>query len=161
MNFANSNIRISWSLPPGEPLQPRWSPAAPKDFEDTLRCSLETLSLLLLQFPTTDKSLWVTTCIVVHTFIPSCPCYYKIPRITLCCPENPLSLLPLQFFATWIPLRIITRACRVSVHPQLFMCFTNFFGMLFDLPKILSSLLLLFILTCLHYGYFHMSSNVH
>ena len=49
----------------------------------------------------------------------------------------------LQFFATWIPLRINPRTCRVSAHPQLFMCFTKVFKILFDLPKILWSLWLL------------------
>ena len=48
-----------------------------------------------------------------------------------------------QFLGTWIPLRIITRACRVSAHPQLFMCFTKVFKIIFDLPKILWSLWLL------------------
>ena len=38
----------------------------------------------------------------------------------------------------------------VSIHPQLFMCFTEVFEILFDLPKILRSLLLLkFLLACI------------
>ena len=35
-----------------------------------------------------------------------------------------------------------SRTCRVSAYPQLFMCFTKVFEILFDTPKILSSLLL-------------------
>ena len=45
---------------------------------------------------------------------------------------------------------IIPHAYRVSAHPQLFMCFTKVFEIPFDLPKILSILLLLkFLLACI------------
>ena len=77
------------------------------------------------------------------TFIPSRSCYYKIPW-------EYFVPTALQFFATWIPLRIITRACRVSAHPQLFLCFTKVFEIPFDIPKILSNLWLLkFLLACI------------
>ena len=56
-----SDFRFSRVLSPGEPLQSRWSPTAPEDFEDTLRFSLETLCPLPLQFPTTEISLWINT----------------------------------------------------------------------------------------------------
>ena len=47
-------------------------------------------------------------------------------------------------------LQINPRTCRVSAHPQLFMCFTKVFKILFDLPKILWSLWLLkFLLACI------------
>ena len=59
--LLKSNFRFSKILFPGEPLQSRWSPAAPEDFEDTLRFSLETLCPLLLQFPSTEISLWINT----------------------------------------------------------------------------------------------------
>ena len=36
-----------------------------------------------------------------------------------------------------------SRTCRVSAYPQLFMCFTKVFKIIFDLPKILWSLWLL------------------
>ena len=52
---------------------------------------------------------------------------------------EPIEPTALQPFSTGIPLRIITRGCRVSVHPQLFMCFPNYFGILSDLPIILSN----------------------
>ena len=43
-----------------------------------------------------------------------------------------------------------SRTCRVSAHPQLFMCFTKVFKILFVLPKILWSLWLLkFLLACI------------
>ena len=43
-----------------------------------------------------------------------------------------------------------SRTYRVSAHPQLFMCFTKVFKILFDLPKILWSLWLLkFLLACI------------
>ena len=85
-------------------------------------------------------------------FIRSSPIDLVITR----CPEilfdilRILTLTALQFLAAWIPLRIITRACRVSAHPQLFLCFTKVFKIQFDLPKILWSLWLLkFLLACI------------
>ena len=60
-DFLKSNFRFSKTLSPGEPLRSRWSPAAPEDFEDNLRYSLQTLCPLLLQFPTTKISLWINT----------------------------------------------------------------------------------------------------
>ena len=43
-----------------------------------------------------------------------------------------------------------SRTCRVSAYPQLFMCFTKAFKIIFDLPKILWSLWLLkFLLACI------------
>ena len=43
-----------------------------------------------------------------------------------------------------------SRTCRVSAHPQLFMCFTKVFEIIFDLPKILWGLWLLkFLLACI------------
>ena len=43
-----------------------------------------------------------------------------------------------------------SRTCRVSAYPQLFMCFTKVFKIIFDLPKILWSLWLLkFLLACI------------
>ena len=62
-DFANNktNFRFSRVLSPGEPLRSGWSPAAPEDFEVTLRYSFETLCPLLLQFPTIEISLWINT----------------------------------------------------------------------------------------------------
>ena len=56
--------------------------------------------------------------------------------------ENPLCLLPCSSFSAWIHVWIIPHIYRGFVHPQLFMCFTNVFETLFNLPKILSNLLL-------------------
>ena len=97
----------------------------------------------LLQFTSIDKSLWITN----YTYRSYCH-----PQLLLLL-QNVLkyssvfreffTLTALQFLAAWIPLRIITRACRVSAHPQLFLCFTKVFKIIFDLPKILWSLWLL------------------
>ena len=59
--LLKSDFRFSKILSPGEPLQSRWSPTAPEDFEVTRRNSFETLCPLLLQFPTIEKSLWINT----------------------------------------------------------------------------------------------------
>ena len=97
----------------------------------------------LLQFTSIDKSLWITT----YTYRSYCH-----PQLLLLLQDvlkyssvfrEFFTLTALQFLAAWIPLRIITRACRVSAHPQLFMCFTKVFKIIFDLPKILWSLWLL------------------
>ena len=97
----------------------------------------------LLQFTSIDKSLWITT----YTYRSYCP-----PQLLLLLQDvlkyssifrEFFTLTALQFLAAWIPLRIITRACRVSAHPQLFLCFTKVFKIIFDLPKILWSLWLL------------------
>ena len=95
-----------------------------------------------LQFHTIDKSLWITTY--------TCHSYDHPPLILLIQDTPKFSLLfreyvvptAQQFFATRIPLQINPRTCRVSTHPQLFMCFTMVFELLFDPPKFLSSLLL-------------------
>ena len=160
-HFTNSDIRFSYPLPPGEPRHYRWSPAAPEDSEDTLRCSLETLCLSLLQFPTTDISLWITT-YTCHSYNHSLLLllfkdalkYSPLPR------ESP-ELTALQFFTTWLPIRIIPCTYRVSVHPQLFVCFIRFYEILFDLPRILFKLLLGNYLSAYIMDASHMSSNIH
>ena len=50
--LLKSDFRFSKIPSPGEPLQSRWSPATPEDFEVTRRNSFETWWPLLLQFPT-------------------------------------------------------------------------------------------------------------
>ena len=105
-----------------------------------------------LQFHTTDKFLWKASC--------TCHSYFYSQLILSLEDTLKFSLLireyfvptALQFLSTWIPLQIISRPYRVSTHPQLFMCFTMVFEILFDLPKILSNLLLLKFFACLHYG---------
>ena len=149
MIFAKSNIRISLSLSPGEPL-----------IIDDRLLHVKTLKILSA---VTREFVSVAFAIPYHqnipmdkyihlTFILSSPVALVITR----CPEilfdipRILTLTALQFLAAWIPLRIITRACRVSAHPQLFMCFTRVFKIIFDLPKILWSLWLLkFLLACI------------
>ena len=120
----------------------QWSSAAPEDFEVTLWYSFETLCPLLLQFPTTEISLWITTY--------NCRSYLH-PQLLLLLQDalncSPLfwksfKLTALQFFTTWIPLLKIPHTYRVSVLSTLFMCSTVVFEILFDTPKILSSLLL-------------------
>ena len=149
-DFTNSNARFSQWLPPGEPLPSRWSPAPPETFEDTLRCSLENLCSSLLRFPSTVNPYGKLHTLAIHTIIPRCSCYYKMPQNSLLFRES-FELTALQFFAPWIPpLRIIPRTHRGFVHPQLFVWFSKFFEILSDLPKILSNLLLLkFLFACI------------
>ena len=64
--------------------------------------------------------------------------------------ENPLCLLRCSSFSAWIHRQINPHTYRGFVFPQLFICFTKVFEILFDLPKILSSLLLLkFLFACI------------
>ena len=92
--LLKTNFRFSKILSPGEPLQSRWSPTAPEDFGDTLWYSLETLCPSLLLFPTTDKSLWITT-YTCHSYDHS-PLFLLLQdtRSFLYCSENTLCLLP-------------------------------------------------------------------
>ena len=53
-----------------------------------------------------------------------------------------LEIITLLFLVTWIPLWIILALIEYPLIPQLFMCFTMVFEILFDPPKILNSLLL-------------------
>ena len=100
--------------------------------------------------PTTDKSLWITTYFCRSYLHPQLPLLLQGALKYSPMSQASFMLTTLQFLAAWIPLRIITRACRVSAHPQLFLCFTKVFKIIFDLPKILWSLWLLkFLLACL------------
>jgi hypothetical protein len=64
-----------------------------------------------------------------------------MPRNTLRCPDNPLSLLPCSSFRMK-NLAINSSQYRGSVHPNCSCVSQKFFEVLFDLTKILSSLLL-------------------
>ena len=92
--LLKTNFRFSKILSPGEPLQSRWSPTASEDFGDTLWYSLETLCPSLLLFPTTDKSLWITT-YTCHSYDHS-PLFLLLQdtRSFLYCSENTSCLLP-------------------------------------------------------------------
>ena len=85
--------------------------------------------------PTTNKSLGVTTYIVVHTVIPRWSYYYKIPWISPYLFREYLVPTALQFLATCISLRIITRSYRVSIHPQLFLCSIRYFVIQSELSR--------------------------
>ena len=120
----------------------RWSPAAPENFEDTLRCFLETLVPFVVAIPTINKSLWITTY--------NCRSYLH-PQLLLllqdalnCSPlfRKSFKLTALQFFTTWISLLKIPRTYWVSVHPPLFVCFIRYSEILSDLLSILFKLLL-------------------
>ena len=81
---------------------------------------------------------------------PSWSCYYKIPRNSLCCSENPFELTALLFLVIWIPLRIILALIEYPLIPSWFKYSTIVFKILFDLSKILRSLLLLnFLFACI------------
>ena len=105
--LLKSDFRFSKILSPGEPLQSRWSPATPEDFEVTRRNSFETLCPLPLQFPTIEISLWINT----YTWRS-----YFYSQLILLLQDTPKFsrlireyLVPtvLQFLVTWIPLWII------------------------------------------------------
>ena len=142
MILLKSNFRFSKILSPREALQSRWSPTAPEDFGDTLWYSLETLCPSLLLFLTTDKSVWITT-YTCHSYDhpPLILLLQDTPKFSLLFRES-FELTALLFFVTWIPLWIILALIEYPLIPQLFMCFTMVFEILFDPPKILSSLLL-------------------
>ena len=108
------------------------------------------LVLITFAIPFHRQPLWKTTY--------TCHSYNHSLLLLLLWDASKFSLLfresleptALQFFATWIPLQINPRTCRVSAHPLLFMCYTKVFKILFDLPKILWSLWLLkFLLACI------------
>ena len=109
--LLKSDFRFSKILSPGEPLQSRWSLAAPEDFEDTLWFSLETLCLLLLQFPSTEISLWINTYTGrAYFYFQSILLLQDTPRI--------FCAYCLAVFATWIPLRIISRTSEYPLIPS-------------------------------------------
>ena len=69
---------------------------------------------------------------------------------TLRCFENPFVPTALQFLVAWIHRQINPHKYRGFVFPQLFMYFTKVAEIPFDLPKILSTVLLLkFLLVCI------------
>ena len=117
--LLKSDFRFSKILSPGEPLQSRWSPTAPEDFEVTRRNSFETLCPLLLQFPTIEISLWINT----YTW----RSYFYSQLILLLQDTSKFSLLireylvptVLQFLVTWIPLWIILALIKYPLIPQL------------------------------------------
>ena len=105
--LLKSDFRFSKILSPGEPLQSRWSPTAPEDFEVTRRNSFETLCPLPLQFPTIEISLWINTYTWRSYFYSQLILLLQdTPKFSLLIREY---LVPtvLQFLVTWIPLWII------------------------------------------------------
>ena len=105
----------------------------------------------LLQFPSIDKLLWITT-YTRHS--------YNVPQLILLLQDTPkfsllfresLELTTLLFFVTWIPLRIILALTEYPLIPSWFKYFTKVFKIPFDLPKILRSIFALEILAYLHY----------
>ena len=100
-----------------------------------------------LQFPTTDKSPWITTppC-RLHLHSQLILLFYKMPQNALRYSGNPLCLLPCSFFRT---ADNSSHSPGIR-HPQLFMCFPKYFEILSDLPRILCNLLLWkFLRTCI------------
>ena len=142
-DFINFNFRISWPYSSGEPLGTNdclFHQKIPKTLSDD---SPRPWCPLLLQFPTTDKSWWVTsyTC---RTYIHSS--YSLVPsdisKYSSIFREY-LAPTALQSYVARIHLRTIHHTYLGFVHPLLFMWFTIYFEMISDLSKILCSLLLL------------------
>ena len=80
--------------------------------------------------------------LAIHTMLPSWSCYYKIPRNSLCCSENPLSLLPCSSWHMNLPTDNFSHLPSIHSSP-VDSCMSSIFEIPFDLPKILRSLLLL------------------
>ena len=112
-DFANSDIRFSYPLPPGELWHYRWSLASLEDSADTPRCFSRPCAHCLA-VPDHRQSPWITSL----PLVPSYPVAPLITRCTLRCFENPLCLLLCGFFLHygWF---------TEPIYPQLFMCFTN------------------------------------
>ena len=116
--LLKSDFRFSKILSPGEPLQSRWSPATPEDFEVTRRNSFETLCPLPLQFPTIKISLWINTYTWRSYFYSQLILLLQdTPKFSLLIREY---LVPtvLQFLVTWIPLRIILALVEYPLIPS-------------------------------------------
>ena len=116
--LLKTNFRFSRILSPGEPLQSRWSPTAPEDFEVTRRNSFETLCPLLLQFPTIEISLSINTYTWRSYFYSQLILLLQdTPKFSLLIREY---LVPtvLQFLVTWIPLWIILALVEYPLIPS-------------------------------------------
>ena len=116
--LLKSDFRFSKILSPGEPLQSRWSPATPEDFEVTRRNSFETLCPLPLQFPTIEISLWINTYTWRSYFYSQLILLLQdTPKFSLLIREY---LVPtvLQFLVTWIPLWIILALVEYPLIPS-------------------------------------------
>ena len=88
------------------------------------------------------------------TFIPSRSCYYKIPW-------EYFVPTALQFFATWIPLRIICHTFRVSAHPNFSGVSKKSLKYYSILRKSLAALLLCKYLSTSIMDASHISGNIH
>ena len=60
-----------------------------------------------LRFPSTVNPYEKLLTLAIHTIIPRWSCYYKIPRHSLYCSENPLCLLPCSFFSPEYTYKLI------------------------------------------------------
>ena len=161
MILLKSNFRFSKILPPGEPFQARWSPAALEDSEDTLWCFSETLVPFAVAIPTTETSPLIGT-YTCHPYLHS--------RLLLLV-QDTLNYFPLfreSFVLTALQLLFLMNTCMNNSSPLLgirsspvVQVFRKILWNAIRSSEILSSLLLLIFFTCLHNGYFHMSSNIH
>ena len=141
MIFAKSNIRISLSLSPGEPL-----------INDDRLWHVKTLKILSAVNPRTyvhricnsPSTSTLMDNYLQLLFLHSSPVGLVITRYleTLVVVSIILEIITLLFLVTWIPLWIILALIEYPLIPKLFMCFTMVFEILFDPPKILNSLLL-------------------
>ena len=116
-HFANSDIRLSYPLPPGEPRHYRWSPASREDFEDTLQCYPRSLWLPPLQFPTTNMSLCIANTLAIYTFILVALVITRCLEILSVVLSVPCATA-LELFAAWIPRQIMPHTYRGFIHPS-------------------------------------------
>ena len=149
-DFANSNIRISWSLSSGEHLitdDRLLHQKIPRLLYDVLSRHLYPPPLQILY----HCYILIDNCIHLP-FLHSIPLILLLQDALNCSPlfRESFELTALQFLALEIPLQIIPRTYRVSTHSQLFLCFAKEFEIIFDLSKILNSPLFLeFLHTCI------------
>jgi len=112
-----------------------------------LRISLDIFPRPLCSSPSqstvTDISLWVSAC-TCHSLDHSSSLLLlqDASRYSLLSRES-FEFTVLQFYFAWKPLRFFSPHLSRIRSSQLFMCLTKFFGILFDLSKILCSLLFL------------------
>ena len=138
--FTNSNIRISWSLPPGGPLS-----------TDDRLLHQEIPKIL---YSVLSRPCVIAFCIPYHCYILRdnrihLPVLRSTPLILLiqdasncsCYSDNPLSLPPCISCPMNTPTDNFPTLIEYPLNPSWFMYFRKVFEILFDLPKVLSSLL--------------------
>ena len=141
MKFTKSNIRISLSLSPGEPLITNDRLLHQKTLKILSAVNPRTCVHRVCNSPSIANPYGYLLAFVILTFIPSGLVITRYPEKLVA-----VSII-LWAYCRAVPCHLNTptvnsRTYRVSAHPQLFMCYTKVFEIPPDIPKILSNLLL-------------------